>query len=63
MVPYKCVLIIVDSIDLPLKKSIPLLTSWLLDQLNHVKVFTKVELHGAYNLVHILEGDEWKITF
>jgi hypothetical protein len=31
----------------------------LLDQLNHVKVFTKVDLCGAYNLVCIQEGDEW----
>jgi hypothetical protein len=62
MVLYKCV----DYCGLnrfTIKKSIPLLITWLLDPLNHVKVFTKVELHGAYNLVHIWEGDEWKITF
>jgi hypothetical protein len=27
------------------------------------KVYTKIDLHGAYNLVHIQEGDEWKISF
>jgi hypothetical protein len=26
-------------------------------------VYTKINLHGAYNLVHIREGDEWKTTF
>ncbi len=35
----------------------------MLDQLSHVKVFNKVDLRGAYNLVHIWEGDEWKIFF
>jgi hypothetical protein len=25
----------------------------LLDQLNHAKMYTKIDLHGAYNLVHI----------
>ncbi len=38
------------------------LISRLLDQLNHVKVFTKVDLRGAYNQVHIWKGDEWKIV-
>jgi hypothetical protein len=31
-----------------------------LDQLNHA---TKIDLHGAYNLVHIQEGSEWKTMF
>jgi hypothetical protein len=35
----------------------------LLDQLNHAKIYTKIDLRGAYNLVRIQEGDEWKITF
>jgi hypothetical protein len=26
-------------------------------------VYTKIDLHGAYNLVHIREGDEWKTMF
>jgi len=33
----------------------------LLDQFNNVKVYTKIDLHGTYNLVHIKEGDEWKM--
>ncbi len=35
----------------------------LLDQLSHAKMYTKIDLHGTYNLVHIREGDEWKMTF
>jgi hypothetical protein len=36
------------------------LISGLLDQLNHAKVYTKIDLCGAYNLVCIQEGDEWR---
>jgi hypothetical protein len=36
------------------------LISRLLDQLNHGKVYTKIDLREAYNLVHIWEGNEWK---
>jgi hypothetical protein len=39
------------------------LISRLLDQFNHTKVYTKTDLHGTYNLVHIREGDEWKMVF
>jgi hypothetical protein len=35
----------------------------LLDQFNHAKVYTKIDLHGTYNLVCIWKGDEWKIMF
>jgi hypothetical protein len=34
-----------------------------LDQLNHGKVYTKIDLHGEHKLVHIQEGDEWKMMF
>jgi len=37
--------------------------SRLLDQLSHAKVYTKIDLRGTYNLVHIREGDEWKTSF
>ncbi len=37
--------------------------SRLLDQLSHAKVYSKIALHGAYNLVRIRKGNEWKITF
>ncbi len=35
----------------------------LLDQINRAKVYTKIDLRGAYNLVHIQKGDEWKTKF
>jgi hypothetical protein len=34
-----------------------------LEQLGSVKIFTKIDLRGAYNLVQVKEGDEWKTTF
>jgi hypothetical protein len=39
------------------------LISGLLEQLGSAKIFTKIDLKGAYNLVRIKEGDECKITF
>ena len=27
------------------------------------RIFSKIDLRGAYNLVHIKLGDEWKTTF
>jgi len=36
------------------------LISRLLDQLSHAKVYTKIDLHGAYNLMCIREGNQWK---
>ena len=35
----------------------------LLDSLRKARFYTKVNLHHAYHLVHIQEGDEWKTTF
>ena len=31
-----------------------------LEQLRGAKTFTKLDLFDAYNLIHIMEGDEWK---
>jgi len=42
--------------------SLPLI-SGLLDQLGQAKIHTKIDLCGAYNLVRIKEGDEWKTAF
>ena len=39
------------------------LISQLLDQLSKASVFTKIDLRGAYNLVRIKAGDEWKTAF
>jgi hypothetical protein len=35
----------------------------LLEQLGSAKIFTMIDLRGAYNLVQVKEGDEWKTTF
>jgi hypothetical protein len=35
----------------------------LLDRLRHLNVFTKIDLRGAYNLVRVAPGDEWKTAF
>ncbi len=49
---------------LTIKNWYPLpLISRLLNQLNHAKVYTKIDLHGAYNFIHIREGNEWKVVF
>jgi len=39
------------------------LISGLLDRLRTGKIFTKLDLHGAYNLLRIHPGDEWKTAF
>ena len=35
----------------------------LLQQLKSAKVFSRIDLRGAYNLVRVREGDEWKTAF
>jgi len=35
----------------------------LFDQLRQAKIYLKINLRGAYNLVYIKEGDEWRIAF
>jgi len=42
--------------------SLPLIPD-LLDHLQSTKQFTKLNLQGAYNLVWIAEGNEWKTAF
>jgi hypothetical protein len=39
------------------------LISGLLEQLRSAKIFIKIDLRGAYNLVQVKEGNEWKTTF
>jgi len=49
---------------LTVKNRCPLpLISETLDRLRSAKVFTKLDLKGAYNLIRIAEGDEWKTAF
>jgi len=47
----------------PLSRLSSPMLSGLLKQLKSAKVFIKVVLQGAYNLVQIKERDKWKTTF
>lgn len=50
--------------ELTVRNSFPLpLVSDLIDRLRYAKVFTKIDLRGAYNLVRIKPSDEWKTAF
>ena len=50
--------------EMTIKNRYPLpLISELLDRLGSARVFTKIDLRGAYNLVRIKSGDEWKTAF
>lgn len=34
-----------------------------IEQLRNARIFTKLYLHSAYNLIHIRTGNEWKTAF
>jgi hypothetical protein len=51
-----------NEITLKDRTPLPLITE-LKDRLHGMKVFTALDLKGAYNLIRIKEGHEWKTAF
>ena len=51
-----------NSITVKNRYPLPLISE-LLERLRTAKIFTKLDLRGAYNLVRIRQGDEWKTAF
>ena len=50
--------------EITIKDRYPLpLANELRDRLQGAKIFTKLDLRGAYNLVRMKEGEEWKTAF
>ena len=50
--------------DMTIKDGYPIpLIDELIDRLKRAKIFTALDLRGAYNLVRVKEGDEWKTAF
>src|SRR5690606_37134238 len=45
-----------DRYPLPLVKD-------MLNQLSQAKIYTTLDIRGAYNLVRMAEGEEWKTAF
>ena len=51
-----------NSITVKNRYPLPLIHE-MLHRFSCAKIFTKIDLRGAYNLVRIREGDEWKTAF
>lgn len=50
--------------ELMVRNSFPMpLIHELLDPVRHAKVFTNIDLRGAYNILRIKPGNEWKTAF
>ena len=50
--------------DITIKNRYPLPNiAELRDRLSHAQVFTALDLRGAYNLIRMKEGEEWKTAF
>uniref|UniRef100_A0A670IJD3 Gypsy retrotransposon integrase-like protein 1 n=1 Tax=Podarcis muralis TaxID=64176 RepID=A0A670IJD3_PODMU len=51
-----------NKITVPDRYPLPLISE-LLERVQGAQVFTKLDLRGAYNLIRIRAGDEWKTAF
>ena len=51
-----------NKITTPNRCPLPLISETF-DQLGKAKYFTKLDMRGAYNLLRIAKGDEWKTAF
>ncbi|KAL0192767.1 hypothetical protein M9458_011063, partial [Cirrhinus mrigala] len=51
-----------NNITVKFRYSLPLIPA-ALEQLRGARIFTKLDLRSAYNLIRIREGDEWKTAF
>ncbi|KAJ1116407.1 hypothetical protein NDU88_004619 [Pleurodeles waltl] len=51
-----------NKITIKNKYPLPLIPV-LLEQVKKAKIYTKIDLRGAYHLVRMREGDEWKTAF
>jgi hypothetical protein len=51
-----------NKITIKNRYPLPLISEHL-DRSRQAKFFTKIDLRGAYNLLRIAEGEEWKTAF
>ncbi len=51
-----------NKITVKFRYPLPLVPA-ALEQLRGARIFTKLDLHSAYNLIRIREGEEWKTAF
>ena len=51
-----------NNITIKDRYALPLINE-LYDRFQGAKIFTKLDLHRAYNLIRIKAGEEWKIAF
>jgi hypothetical protein len=51
-----------NKVTIPNRCPLPLISETL-DRLHKAKIYTKLDMRGAYNLIRIEKGDEWKTAF
>ncbi|KAK3511603.1 hypothetical protein QTP70_011262 [Hemibagrus guttatus] len=51
-----------NNVTVKFRSPLPLVPA-ALEQLREAKIYTKLDLRSAYNLIRIKEGDEWKTAF